>query len=412
MKKHLFISLILGLCTLTLSARSVVKSDRIRSLQVVVNQDWLSPPVMMKGQGDVLNISFDELSHEYHRFIYHIEHCDADWQPTTDIFESDYLQGFNDNPIEDYEHSWNTNVLYTHYTLQIPNERCSLKMSGNYRLHVYDEDNAGEEVFTAEFMLCEPAMRVGLDMTTNTDIDVNDSHQQIAMSVDYGNLSVTNISEQIRTVVTQNGRDDNARRNVRHNINTGRGLKWQHNRSLIFPAGNEYRKYEILALSHPTMGIDEIHWDGHHYQVYPFVCEPRPNYLHDVSAGGSFYIRNSDNQENDITCDYVFVHYKLMSPYYPDAQMMIDGWWTTDSNADHYVMEYDEAEGSYNATIMQKQGYYSYQFLLKHPDGTTTFPPVEGSYYQTKNRYQAYVYYKELGGRAWRLVGYRQLISE
>ncbi len=391
-------------------ARHNVKTERVKSLQVVVNQDWLSPPVMMLGTDDVLNVSFDELSHEYHRFVYRIEHCDVDGNPSTEIFESDYLDGFNGNPIEDYQHSWNTNVLYTHYALQIPNERCSLKMSGNYRLTVVDEDNDNEEVFTAEFMVCEPSMRVGLEMTTNTDIDVNDSHQQIGMSVDYGSLQVTNISSQIRTIVMQNGREDNARRDVRPNIITGKGLRWQHNKSLIFPAGNEYRKYEILALSHPTMGIDYIDWNGHDYHVYPFVSEPRPNYLNDMSGNGAFYVRNSDNVENDITCDYVYVHYKLKTPKVPDADMIIDGWWTTDENTDHYVMDYDDGDNTYNAVILQKQGYYSYHFLLRFADGTTAIPSTEGSYYQTQNRYQAYVYYKELGGRAWRLTAFRQLI--
>ncbi len=412
MKRLFVISLIFCLCCISMSAKSRIYNGRIKTLQVTVNKDWLSPPVMMLGSDDVLNICFDELSHEYHRFIYRIEHCEADWSVSEAIFESDYLEGFNGNPIEDYANSLNTIVPYTHYRLQIPNEQCRLKMSGNYRLTVYDEDNDNLKMFEAEFMVAEPLMNVGLSVTTNTDIDVNDSHQQIEMNVDYGRLNVTNIRTQIKTVVTQNGREDNAKYDVEPNMITGRGLQWKHNRNLIFAAGNEYRKYEILALSHPTMGIDVINWDGHNYHAYPFIGEARPNYIYDESAKGAFYVRNSDNIENEISCDYVYVHYKLKSPKIPNARMIIDGWWATDNDMDAYVMEYDDSDGTYNATILQKQGYYSYQYLLLNDDGTTSIPPTEGSFYQTSNRYQAYVYYKENGGRTWKLVGYRQLIMD
>ncbi len=391
----------------TAGAKNIIYSPTVKSLQTVVNKDWLSPPVMQLNSGDVLNIGFDELSHEYKRFTYHIDHCEADWSLSEEIFESDYLSGFNDNPIEDYQNSINTTVLYTHYTLTIPNERCRLKMSGNYRLTVNDEE--GERILTAEFMVLEPLVNVGLEVSANTDIDINRSHQQVSMSLNYGSINITNHNEQIYTVVTQNDRRDNAKINIKPNFISNKGLKWSHNRSYIFEAGNEYRKFEILALSHPTMGIDRMSWDGHNYNAYPFVAEPRLNYIYDVDANGAFYIRNSDNIENDHTSDYVFVHYKLKSPLIPQGKLLIDGQWTTDEQTDNYTMTYDGTDNTYNAIIMQKQGYYSYRYTLLNDNGTTSIPPTEGSFYQTENRYQAYIYYKDTGGRTWRLVGYRQV---
>jgi hypothetical protein len=35
--------------------------------------------------------------------------------------------------------------------------------------------------------------------------------------------------------------------------------------------------------------------------------------------------------------------------------------------------------------------------------------PEEGSFYQTENRYQAFVYYKGVSERTWRLAGYQQV---
>ena len=408
MKKLAFVLLLTA--SLQATAKSVVNDPQVKTLQVVVNQDWLSPPVMRLGSSDVLNIGFDELSHNFHRYVYRLEHCEADWSPSEDIFESDWLEGFNDNVIEDYENSLNTTVLYTHYWLQIPNDRCRLKMSGNYRLYVYDEDGDSDDpVLCAEFRVVEPLMNVGVSITTNTDIDFNQSHQQVSMTVNYSGLTITNEEEQIRTVVMQNGREDNRKENVKPNyVRTGQ-MKWEHNRELIFDAGNEYHKFEVLDVSHPTMGIEHIAWDGKHYHAYPFVSTPRHNYLYDQDANGSFYIRNSDNIENDRTCDYVYVNYKLMPAELYNADVVIDGCWTTEES-DTYVMTYDEQDKSYNARILQKQGYYSYQYLLRDKDGQTSIMPEEGSFFETENRYQAFVYYKGVSERTWRLLGYQQIV--
>lgn len=411
--RRLFVTL-MALCAMTIAmaADNIIYKPRIKSLQAVVNQDWLSPAVMTMGSDDVLRISFDELSHEYHRFVYRIEHCEADWSVSQDIFESDWLEGFNNIPIEDYQNSLNTTVLYTHYKLEIPNERCRLKMSGNYKLTIIDEDNDNEEVAEVRFRVAEQLMSIDLTMTTNTDIDINNSHQQLGMKLNYGQQKVTNHQEEIFTLITQNNQTHNAKINIPTTLINGRGLEWRHNRQLIFNAGNEYRKFEVLALSHATMGIDYMRWDGHNYHAYPFVCEPRKNYLTDEDANGAFYIRNSDNFDNDFTCDYVYVHYKLKSPYIPDAELYVDGKWTTAENKANYKMHYDENDGTYNATILQKQGYYSFQYIMKTADGHFMIPPTEGNFYQTENRYQAYVYYKPTGARTWRLVAYRQIQTE
>lgn len=404
MKKAL--AILLFLLPMTLSAEDRIYDSQIKSLQTVVNQNWLSPTIMRLYGNDHLHVSFDELSHDYHRYIYRLEHCEADWSSSEELFDTDWLEGFNDNVIENFEHSINTTVAYTHYQLTIPNDRCRLKMSGNYRLHVIDEDQ-GNEILTVEFMITEQAMNLSMAISTNTDIDTNLSHQQVSFGLKYGSLSVTDPQEQLQTVVMQNNREDNWRWNVRPSAVSQNGLEWKHRKELIFDGGNEYRKFEVLDPSHPTMGIDRISWDGEYFQAFPFISEPRPNYLYDEDADGSFYIRNSDNRENDITSDYVWVNYRLKSPYMTEGCIVIDGRWTTE-DPETYVMEYDEASKLYTTSILQKLGYYSYQYLWVTDDGMTHPLSSEGNFYQTENRYQVLVYYKGVGERTWRLVAFSQ----
>lgn len=413
MKKTLLILLSLILVKNVSAQRNEICDRGIASLQVVAGQQWLSLPIIKLGShgpNKRINISFDDLTHTYHRYVYRIEHCEADWTVSDQLFSSDYIEGFQDgNTIDDIVESINTNTLYTHYSLQIPNEQCSLKMSGNYKLTVYDENDGNRPMFTACFMVIEPAMGVALDVTTNTDIDINKAHQQVSMQVNYGGINVTDPMSQIKTVIMQNRRWDNAKVNPRPQYIMPDGLKWEHNRDLIFQAGNEYHKYEILDVDHPSMGIDRIVWDGNDYQVYPYVCTPRPNYLYDEDANGAFYIRNSDNIENDISSEYVYVHYTLKTPQRFAGDIYVNGAWTNDQFTPEYLMTYDEINKCYTATIRQKQGYYSYQYVMVDDNGVSQAVPSEGSFYQTENKYQALVYYRGRGERTDRLVGYQEV---
>ena len=137
--KNLFFCFIALLLPTITSAENRTYKPEVKSLQAVVNQDWLSPAVMRLKGDDVLNIGFDELSHDYHRYVYRLERCEADWTTSEELFESDWLEGFNHNVIDDYVRSINTTVPYTHYSLQIPNDKCRLKQSGNYRLHIAED---------------------------------------------------------------------------------------------------------------------------------------------------------------------------------------------------------------------------------------------------------------------------------
>lgn len=403
MKKEILFGLLL-LAT-TLQAGNKIYSPMVKTLTTIVNNDWQNRPVMELGSRDVLHIGFDELSHDSHRYICHLTRCEADWSETTDVFESDWLQGFNDFPLDDYQNSLNTTVNYTHYEFTIPNSQCMIRMSGNYRLSIFDEDNGNEKILDAEFYVVEPVVNIGLNLTTNTDIDVNKSHQQVSINLEYKDLNVIRPEDEIYTVVMQNWNEQTARLNPAPQYTYHQGLRWEHQRELIFDAGNEYHKFEVLDVSHPTMGIDRIGWDGKRYQAFPFTTTVRRNYLTDESANGAFYIRNSNRSEIAYTCDYVWVNYTLEAPY--SGEIFLQGQWTNNADATAYQMQYDANSQCYIAQVMQKQGYYSYQYVDK--DGRTA--PTEGKFFQTRNKYQVLVYYKGLGDRTWRLVGYRGLVA-
>ena len=408
--RFLIFMLCLWLSVAGRAQRNRILNPDIASLQVVAGNNWLSMPVIGLGEGVPVNIAFDDLTHEYRRYAYKVEHCNADWSTSDDLFVSDYIDGFNaDNVIEHVEQSINTNVLYTHYRFQIPNERCKLKMSGNYRVTIYDANDDDKAVAECCFMVVEPRMGIKLSVDANTDKGINSRWQQVAMEVKYGGgLSVTDVQRQIYTVVMQNGRWDNAVVNAKPQFVMGDGLRWSHNAQLVFEAGNEYRKFEMLDVRHANMGVEKIDWDGKAYHAYLWPDEPRGSYVFDEDANGAFYIRNSDNRENNSTSEYVHVHFTLRSPRL-EGGVFVNGVWTNDQLAAPYQMQYDEGAQCYRLSLLLKQGYYSYQYVWQKPNGQIATVPSEGSFYQTENRYQALVYYRKLGERADRLVGFAEI---
>ena len=83
-----FIFLMLGI-SYCQAQRHEILSSRIASLQVTADDDWMGMPVTTLG--GTISIAFDDLTHDYTRYTYRIEHCEADWTPSEDIFTSEYL---------------------------------------------------------------------------------------------------------------------------------------------------------------------------------------------------------------------------------------------------------------------------------------------------------------------------------
>lgn len=397
---------------ITSGASAQTPEHPIRSVQVVVNGNPLAPPVMPLGGRNHVCISFDELSHEYHRYIYKVEHCNADWTPSTEIFESDYLEGFNGQPIENYTKSFNTTLLYTHYALCIPNENMALKLSGNYRVSIYDDEADGNEapVVQAQFSVVEPLIGIAAQVSSNTDIDFNREHQQVSFSLNYAGYNVTDPHRELKTVVMQNRRTDNRVMNPKPNIQTAKGVEFSHNRNLIFEAGNECRKFEILNVHGPSMNVDRMEWFDPFYHATLYNDTPLRNYVYEEDQNGARIIRNENNEDNATASEYLFVHFTLKAPQRAGGDIYVNGEWT-DAFSPEYRMTYNTQRQAYEAALLLKQGYYNYRYLFV-PEGSEqgTTQGTDGNFYQTENEYSIFVYHRPPGGRYDKLAGFKSIV--
>ncbi len=408
MKRAILVLLVVCLALPLCAQQQRIYDDDVHTLRVVVDGVPTLPPMLARGKYQHVEISWDEMSHDYQRYIYHIQHCDADWNPSDGIFESDYLSGLNDQLIEDYEKSFNTTQIYTHYSFRLPNRQTSMLLSGNYRVQIFHEDDDVAEdtpVLEAQFCIYENAASAMVGVSGNTDIDFNKSHQQVTLSVGYGSLRVNDPTRELKTVVMQNRRWDSRVDNLVPNIRKMNGIEFTHNENLIFPAGSEYHRFEILDVHRTALGVDRMEWFEPYYHATLFPVVPDRNYEFSEDQNGVYVLRSADDMDDDITAEYVVVHFRLQTPRLPGGDVYVCGEWTGEEYAPECRMKYDEAHGEYEAAILLKQGYYGYQF--RQEDGTTL--RTAGDFYETENEYTVLVYFREQGSRYDRLVAYSRV---
>ena len=115
----------------------------IRSLKVYSSPAGELGDAVVLLDGGELTVEFDELSSERRYMRYSLTHCNADWKPSG-LVESEYLDGFNEGTVDDFEFSRATTVQYIHYRFTLPNEQVRFTVSGNYILKIYDESDPEE----------------------------------------------------------------------------------------------------------------------------------------------------------------------------------------------------------------------------------------------------------------------------
>ena len=70
-------------------------------------------------------------------------------------------------------------------------------------------------------------------------------------------------------------------------------------------------------------------------------------------------------------------------------------------------MEYDYTRKYYHKSLYLKQGGYNYIYgFMSKGENSATQITIEGSFWQSKNQYEVFLYYKPTGSRYERLVGY------
>lgn len=390
--------------------------DNVKTILFYKEGFELSPPLIQSGSDEKLLLSFDDLGDEIKTYKFTIIHCDANWKPS-DMLQMDYIDGFGDDYINTYSSSFNTLQKYYHYELSFPTENLKPTKSGNYLLKVFENEDTEENlVLTRRFMIFDNMVDVTGEVKRATSIEDRNYKQEVDFFISYPSYSIPNPYTDLKVVVQQNGRWDNAISDLKPKYIKDKVLDYDYQDENVFNGGNEFRHFDTKSLQFISDRVKKIVSDSIGYEVYLLPDERRSYtvYSSNIDINGMKFIKTDDAIKNaDIEGEYAYVHFIL--PYYEqisEGNIYIFGALTDWQYKKEAIMKYDKSLEAYVGSLYLKQGYYNYEYVfLKNNEKVGDETYIEGNHYDTENDYTIYVYNQEQGTTYDKLIAVKKLNS-
>ncbi|WP_272023769.1 type IX secretion system plug protein domain-containing protein [Olleya namhaensis] len=355
--------------------------------------------------GETLLLEFDALNGDEEDYYYKIEHYNFDWTPSI-LVESEYIDGFDEQRIRDYDNSFNTLQTFSHYKLSIPNQFTkSIKITGNYLLTIYDDYD--DVIFTRKFMVYQSQANVGLEIKRSRDVSTIAEKQSVDISISSGQLQFVNPKEAVKTVIIQNNNLKSAITDLKPQYILGNELSYRYNEASSFLGGNEFLSFENKEIRAANTGVQYIRLEDL-YQTYLYTNTSRADleYTYNPDLNGNFFINALNSDQPETEADYAWVHFALQYPKLEEGQTIhVYGNFNNYAIEPQTALEYYEGEDIYATAIQLKQGYYNYKYVIVDQDGTLQEHTIGGSFWQTENNYKVLVYYRALGARYDKIIG-------
>ncbi|PBQ32631.1 hypothetical protein CNR22_12910 [Sphingobacteriaceae bacterium] len=379
-------------------------------------------PIIKFNSNEQLELAFDDLDGDKKMYTVTFVHCNADWTPS-DLMVSEYLQGFYDLNLLNYEFSQNTTQKYTHYNLIFPlpgtQQNTQFTKSGNYIMYVYANGDNKDIVLSRRFLVYDDKVGVAANMRQTVGGGEQYSKQQIELTISGAGYDLTNPFKDMKVVITQNNRWDNAVTDIKPSFMNGNQFVYSLNDAMVFNGGNEFRYFDIRSIKFLTEKVQNIYRDekdGYksHAVLYADESRVRKPYLFYNDFNGNFLIKNREALTNmDTEAEYVYVDFFV--PYanpVSSGNFYIMGKLTDWRMNKNSKMTYNYTRFGYEARLRLKQGYYNYMYVLsddtkKGGDETV----MEGNFWDTENDYYVLVYHRKFGTYYDQLIGYRKLNS-
>jgi len=410
----LFISNIISAQDEGLRYENYTYKPNIKTVQFHLDGLLTSYPIIDLNSNTPLLLSFDDLDGDAKNYTYTIVQCNMYWEPSN-LSQMEYIDGFVEERIENFEFSFNTLQPYTHYRLAFPNNRMSFTKSGNYLLKIYDNEGRKSLAITRRFVVTEPLVRVEPRLVRPNVAGKMQTHQEIDFVIRHDQLKISRPMQEIRAAVLQNGRWDNAITDLPPFLFRPNELIYDYQDKIIFPAGKEFRPLDLRSMRFRAQGIASIEQTDNTYEITLQKDLKRVNdsYFQRVDIDGNFVIENNDrsNLDPDLTCNYTNVLFPLYSPEpFYDHDVYIIGAITEWQLKPEFKLVYNNSLNAYVSKVQLKQGYYDYMYGMipnnkKAVNAVPDISEIEGNWFETENQYTILVYYRAFGERYDRVIG-------
>ena len=382
--------------------KEIIPPYNIKTVTFVQNNQNTIPVFRMN---DSFQFQFDDLYGDEANYFYTITHCDYDWKPSQ-LSKAEYIDGFDDQRIQNHTNSFNTLQLYTHYTVNLPNKFTRLKVSGNYVLKILNDNK--EVVFSRKFIMCEELVSVPMQVKRARNVNQINFKQNLEFSIKSQNIQFQNPLQNIKVLLMKNGQFNDVITNVKPMYTIGNDLIYKYDTETQFWGGNEFLFFDNKDIRGANNCISRI--DAKEiYNSHLFTNNARANvpYTFFPDVNGNFVVRNLNAEDNTVEADYSWVFFSLSAPaYYGKNDIYITGMFNNFALTPEYKMDYNKDKGIYEKALMVKQGFVNYQYTIADKNGKIDNEnAIDGNFYQTENNYLALVYYRENGQRYDRVIG-------
>ncbi len=386
----------------------------IQTILFYANGNPLAYPVISLGNIGGLTLEFDDLGGGVQNYSYTIELCDAEWKPVL-LNSFDYIKGFSQQRITQYRPSSLSLVKYTHYTVSLPDRNLSPTKSGNYLLKVFKDGDTSKLTFTRKFLVVDNKTDISAIIQQPYNGLTFNTHQKVQFKIGlHSSLQVVNHLDQIRVVILQNDRWDNAIVDIKPTFFSQSTMEFNTERDAVFPAGKEWRWLDLRSFRYQSDRVKDAKYHKDYTEI--FVREDvdrsglKINFFRDNNGG--FFIDATENIDPVWQGDYAKVHFTFVPDKLADLsgkEVYLIGRLNNYNLDPSAKMEYSASKGVYETNLVLKQGYYDYGYVVIDPQQRSKGPVnsyTEGDFWETENNYTILVYYRALAGRYDELVGY------
>ena len=371
-----------------------VNNTNLKTVQLNRSYLQLAYPILLLNSEDELIFSFDDLKGGVRNYYYTFQHCDQNWE-ASNLTTFDYLDGYEENTIDNYSFSFGTLQAYTHYSVNFPNDNIDFKVSGNYVVKVWEDDNRDVPLIVKRFFVWEELASINAKVYRPNLIEFRNNYQEINFTVDIRSLDVSHALDEIRVTLFQNGRYDNAIYDSKPRMITNDLLTYDKD-DMVFPAGKEYRHFDTKTLNFQSDMVRKITKEDGKYQVYVNVDDSRlyQKYFYETDINGQYVLQADLTNDVNTEGDYAMVNFVLKYPYViTSGELYVFGELNNNQMNDQNKMTYDYDLQQYTAQLYLKQGYYNYLYMYKgigSSKGELIY--TEGNHFESENDYQLFIY--------------------
>jgi hypothetical protein len=362
----------------------------------------MQPAVTRMGEWNLV-LEFDELRSDQDSYYIRLVHCNQNWTKSP-LMDLDFLNDYNEFPINNFEYSLDTWFPYVHYWVMLP----PVKLPGNYVAVVYRGADRNDIILSKRFLVYDSRVVFKREDNQITSGSAAMQNQQINFTVNYRNFPLINPIETVNVSIRQNQRWDNIAQEIKPSFvrEASHELEYRFFADTdLIKGGNEFRFFDLRSVNFPGRNVAymdkaRIPWTAYIEKDKTRMGEPYSQY---EDINGNFMLDNYDFRITN-AAQYLNVAFTLNSPQPVNGEVYVAGSFTDWRKDETTRMQYDSASRAYTAQFLIKQGWYDYHYSVESK--TLTPFHFEGTHFQTENMYEIFVYYREFQRQIDILIGY------